>query len=212
MNGSWDLWHRWDLVAVSAAVHLVVILGFLLASTGKGRRRLVNKPNGVLSAFIVALYVEMYGLPLTLVALQPLLPGRLLIGPYPPTTPVRVVGSLLILGGFLLVAFGWRRIHQAQAKGLLTSQGIYSVIRHPQYVGLMLLTLGQLVQWPTLGGLVLWPLMVLVYMRLARQEERECTEVTEGAYQRYAADVPAFIPGGLSRRLGHLKSRPREGG
>jgi methanethiol S-methyltransferase len=187
----WQLWERWDLVAISVVVHLAV-LGLFLASAAVPRRRLVNRPNGMLAAFFVALYAEMYGVPLTLYMLQPVLPGRLGLIDYPPPLALRLVGSGLILVGFYLVFLGWRRVHRSG--GRLVQDGLYGRLRHPQYLGLAVLTLGQLVQWPTVAGLALWPLVVLLYRRVARMEEADLVAAHGLEAERYIAAVPGFLP------------------
>jgi methanethiol S-methyltransferase len=193
----WQLWDRWDLVAISVVVHLAV-LGLFLASSALPRRKLVNRPNGMLAAFFVALYAEMYGVPLTLYMLQPLLPGRLSLIEYPPPLALRLMGSVFILVGFYLVFLGWRRVHRSG--GHLIQDGLYSHLRHPQYVGLAILTLGQLVQWPTLAGLALWPLVVLLYQRVSRMEEADLIATHGHEAELYIARVPGFVPRFLSRK------------
>lgn len=187
----WQLWHRWDLVVLSVAVH-VVVLALFLAGSSLPRLKLVNRPNGMLAAFFVALYAEMYGLPFTLYLAQPLLPGRLALISYPPPLPLRFLGSAFIMVGFFLVFFGWKRIHRA--KGRMVSDGLYAHVRHPQYTGLALLALGQLVQWPTLSGLVLWPLVVLLYRRLSRMEDADLLAAHGADAAGYLQEVPPFVP------------------
>lgn len=67
-------------------------------------------------------------------------------------------------------------------------------MRHPQYVGFVLVLLGFLVQWPTLLTLAMFPLLVVMYVRLARSEEREALAAFGDAYRAYMRRVPAFFP------------------
>ncbi len=106
---------RWDLVVLSVAFHCIV-LGLFLATAAVPRKRIANLPNGALAAFFVALYAEMYGLPLTLVLLQPLMPTWLAAGFYPPPLLLRFVGSAVIIVGFGLVYLGWRSIHRQRGQ------------------------------------------------------------------------------------------------
>lgn len=187
----WQLYDRWDLVILSIVVQ-GIILGLFLATSVLPRGKVVNPPNGMLAAFIVALYVEMYGAPLTFYLVQPLLPGRLDLVPYPPPLPMRFAGSVIILIGFFLVFLGWRFIFRS--RGELVERGIYGVIRHPQYLGLALVTLGLFLQWPTVTGLVLWPLLILLYRKLARLEDADLVEAFGERAEEYQRRVPAVLP------------------
>ncbi len=164
---------------------------------------------GVFLAFIVALFTEMYGFPLTIYLLTSLLGGLL-----PLTDPFRhlnghlwvslfggpdwlkqvvcQMGSVAMLGGLLLMGIGWRHIHGAH--GGLTTSSVYSSMRHPQYSGLLLITTGMVIQWPTLPTLLMWPVLVVAYYRLARREEAVLLARFGDAYRQYMAHVPAFVP------------------
>jgi protein-S-isoprenylcysteine O-methyltransferase Ste14 len=106
---------------------------------------------------------------------------------------------VLIGGGFILLASAWRVLYEAQRTHRLATTGPYTYVRHPQYVGFILIMLGFLLQWPTLPTLVMFPILVMMYVRLARREEREALTAFGEAYACYAALTPAFFP-----RLGHL--------
>jgi protein-S-isoprenylcysteine O-methyltransferase Ste14 len=94
----------------------------------------------------------------------------------------------------MLIAAGWRVLYEAQQRHQLATSGVYSYVRHPQYAGFILVMLGFLVQWPTLLTIAMFPVLVWMYVRLARHEERE-TRVDFGeAYERYAAKTPAWVP------------------
>jgi protein-S-isoprenylcysteine O-methyltransferase Ste14 len=199
----WHLYDRWDLVVLSIVVQ-GVILGLFLTTSVLPRGKVVNPPNGMLAAFIVALYVEMYGAPLTFYLVQPLLPGRLDLISYPPPLPMRFAGSVVILLGFFLVFLGWRVIFRS--RGTLVEHGIYAVARHPQYVGLALVTGGLLLQWPTLTGLVLWPLLLLLYRKLSRLEDADLVAAFGARAEAYQQRVPAFLP-----RFGRGARQPARG-
>ena len=115
---------------------------------------------------------------------------------------MHILSSLLIGGGFVLLAAAWRVLFAAQQAGRLAVTGPYAHVRHPQYVGFIVIMLGFLLQWPTLLTLLMFPVLVVMYVRLARREEREVRAQFGEAYERYARHVPGFIPrwGALERR------------
>jgi protein-S-isoprenylcysteine O-methyltransferase Ste14 len=188
----WSLWNRWDLVVVSAVVHVFVLAVFVGSAFMKPKKGFV-KGNGILIAFIVALYLEMYGIPLTIFLLQPILTEVFAGSIYPSSFSLRIIGSILILIGFLLIYFGWREIYHNKEQRLV-KWGIYTYIRHPQYLGIALLTLGQLIQWPTLLGLILWPGILLIYYKLSRSEENELFESFGEEFVAFKKEVPGYFP------------------
>jgi protein-S-isoprenylcysteine O-methyltransferase Ste14 len=108
--------------------------------------------------------------------------------------PFHILSFALIGGGFVLIAAGWRVLYQAQRQHELATTGVYSYVRHPQYVGFILVMFGFLVQWPTLLTLAMFPVLMWMYVRLAHQEEREAQVEFGEAYERYAAKTPGWLP------------------
>lgn len=160
---------------------------------------------GAVQAFIIALYAEMYGFPLTIYFLTTFLPldiplvhfsGHLwatLLG-YGAVGAVieMVIGYLFVLAGVILIIRGWTRVYFA--RGELLAEGVYGIVRHPQYSGIFLAIVGQLIHWPTLPTLVLGPLIVAAYVHLARREEAHLIKTFGDAYLAYSRQVPMFIP------------------
>ena len=107
----------------------------------------------------------------------------------------------------MLIAAAWRVLYAAQQRGALATTGPYSYVRHPQYVGFVLVMLGFLVQWPTLLTLVMFSVLTVMYVKLARSEERQAIAEFGDAYTSYAKQVPAFFP-----RLARLFGRTETGG
>ena len=172
----------------------------------KFKRRVARLPASVYLAFIVALYAEMYGFPLTMYIFAWLFGYRnvytmwyLLSGLIGENSFAFIfhlfilpVSNMIILIGILLIIFGWRKIFKA--KGQLVTTGIYGRFRHPQYLGFLLLTLGMNVQWITIPTLLLWPLLTFLYYRLAKEEDEEMEERFGEDYRKYKRRVPMFIP------------------
>jgi protein-S-isoprenylcysteine O-methyltransferase Ste14 len=177
---------------------------------------------GAFSAFLVALFAEMYGFPLTIYLLSGWLAKF-----YPQVdflshdaghlwhTLLRMKGNahfdvlhilsnVMIFGGFWLIAAAWPVLHAARQAGTLAVTGPYAVIRHPQYSGFILVMTGFLLQWPTLPTLVMFPILVYMYVRLAKREEEEVALDFGPAYEAYRDVTPAFVPGltaGRRRRV-----------
>jgi len=170
------------------------------------RRRMARLPASATLAFIIALYAEMYGFPLTMYVfswglgynkvymLEYLFAG--IIGPDLFMVIFHWVilpfSNILILVGLLLIVVGWRKIHLG--KGKLVNDGIYRYIRHPQYLGFLLLTLGMNIQYTTILTLLMWPLLIVLYYRLARIEEKEVEEKFGEEYRQYKQKTPMFFP------------------
>ncbi|HEB63760.1 MAG TPA: isoprenylcysteine carboxylmethyltransferase family protein [Gammaproteobacteria bacterium] len=194
----------WVVAAFNIGLFLFFILSFL-----KPRGSQEWRSMGVVTAFLVALFAEMYGFPLTIYLLTGWLGDA-----YPALQPfnhkfghlwVVVFGGsdlawaivmglslVLMLMGYLLLSKGWTQIHAA--RGGLVTDGIYAYARHPQYTGLFLVIIGFLVQWPTLLTVLMAPIMLYAYVHLARVEERRAEAEFGEAYNEYVRKTPAFFP------------------
>lgn len=162
---------------------------------------------GLVQAFIIALYAEMYGFPLTIYLLTGFLGVDLPLASFSGHLWATLLGlgavgavvEMLLGYGFLffglyLLVRGWRQVYHASREGRLATTGLYAVIRHPQYTGIFLALFGQLVHWPTILTLALFPLIVWIYVRLARREESAMVEQFGNEYQDYQERVPMFFP------------------
>lgn len=173
------------------------------------RTRLEKRSGGVLATFIIALFTEMYGFPLTIYFLSSRfgieIPythkyGHLLA--YLLTyigldilygwALVMIVSNVMIVIGIIWISRGWEQVY-SPGGGLVTT-GIYARMRHPQYSGIILAAIGFLIQWPTLLTLILFPFVVTMYYRLAIREERDVEEKFQEKYGDYRERVPAFFP------------------
>jgi len=207
----------WPAVVANVALFGLFSLAFL-----RPRRRIEWRSMGVWSAFLVALFTEMYGFPLTIYLLTSVLGDRypalfpfahmsghlwvtlLELGP----TALRVIhlaSNTLMLGGLALMGIGWWQVHKA--RGGLVTTWLYRLVRHPQYTALFAIMLGALIQWPTLPTIVMAPTLVAAYVRLARREEAEMQTTFGPPYEAYRIRTPAFLPLGRRRQ-----DREPEGG
>jgi protein-S-isoprenylcysteine O-methyltransferase Ste14 len=161
---------------------------------------------GVLQAFIIAFYAEMYGFPLTIYFLARYVGldlewtegGNLwaqIFGTPTAHIVAMVVGYAIVFVGATLVADGWRKIHRARREGRLVTDGVYARVRHPQYAGLFVILFGEgIVHWPTIVSVAAFPIIVVAYTLLARREERQMLDKFGDAYRAYQRRVPMFIP------------------
>ncbi len=197
----------WSLVLINSAIFIFFAFTFFKPQTTRDWRSF-----GAFSAFLVALFTEMYGFPLTIYLLSGWLqnkyPGvdwfshdaghllEMMFGwkANPHFGPFHLLSFAFIGGGFVLISAGWKVLYEAQQQHRLAATGIYARLRHPQYVGFILVMFGFLVQWPTLLTLAMFPVLVFMYVRLARVEEREAIGEFGDQYRAYMEDVPAFIP------------------
>lgn len=123
----------------------------------------------------------------------------------PHLSPFHLASYVAIAGGFWLIAVGWRHLHEAAQADRLATTGPYAWVRHPQYDGFLLVMIGFLLQWPTIPTLIMFPVLVYVYARLARTEERAVGEQSGREWDEYAARTPAFVP-----KIGWLgRTRPK---
>ena len=197
----------WLFALLNAAIFIMFAFSFFKPQTARDWRSF-----GAFSAFLVALFTEMYGFPLTIYLLsgwlQTRFPGvdwfshdaghlpEMMFGwqANPHFGPFHMLSFVLIGLGFWMISAAWRVLYQAQRSGALATTGPYARVRHPQYAGFVLVLTGFLFQWPTLLTLAMYPVLIWMYVRLARAEERETRAEFGGQFDDYARNVPAFIP------------------
>ena len=212
----------WSLVLLNSVLFIFFAFTFFKPRTVRDWRSF-----SAFSAFLVALFAEMYGFPLTLYLLSGWLQSRypdvnwfshdaghlleVLFGwkANPHFGPFHVLSTLFIGGGFWLIAAAWPVLYRAQREGVLAATGPYRSMRHPQYVGFVLVMFGFLMQWPTILTLAMFPVLVFMYWRLSMTEEREALATFGEQYAAYRQVTPAFFPR-LGRRAdpGTSHSRP----
>jgi len=161
---------------------------------------------GVVQAFIIALYAEMYGFPLTIYLLARFggldrtgLSANLwssLMGMDETGMMISMIlGYILLFIGIGIFFQGWRQVHRARHENKLVTDGLYALARHPQYTGLFIALFGEgVVHWPTLFSVGLLPIIIFIYYRLSKREELAVIKEFGEEYIEYQKRVPMFIP------------------
>src|SRR5215207_2712911 len=152
----------WGLVVLNSVIFIFFAFSFFKPRTSRDWRSF-----GAFSGFLVALFAEMYGFPLSIYLLSGWLQSRypgvdwlshdaghlleMLFGwkANPHFGPFHILSFALIGSGFTLISAAWRVLYDAQQSRALARTGPYSYVRHPQYDGFALVMLGFLLQWPT---------------------------------------------------------------
>jgi protein-S-isoprenylcysteine O-methyltransferase Ste14 len=204
----------WLAVVINTAVFLIFAVSFYHPRTKRDWRSF-----GAFSAFILALFTEMYGFPLTIYLLSGWLASRYpgldlfahssghlwstLFGWQgdPHLSAFHLTSEILIVTGLFIIGAAWRVLLLAQRHGHVAQTGPYRFLRHPQYMGFIVIMVGFLFQWPTLLTLLMFPILVLMYVRLAFREEKEAVETFGEAYLNYREKTPGFFPHLLPRGL-----------
>jgi methanethiol S-methyltransferase len=197
----------WSLVIINSAVFIIFAFSF-----AKPQSRRDWRSFGAFSAFLVALFAEMYGYPLTIYLLSGWLtskfPGvdflshdaghllEMMFGwkANPHLGPFHFLSFAFIGAGFWLLSVSWKVLYEAQRTHRLATSGPYARVRHPQYIGFVLIMFGFLLQWPTLVTLLMFPVLVFMYARLAAKEEADMEARFDAEWHAYAARTPRFIP------------------
>lgn len=213
-HGTASAYGLWSLVIINSAIFIIFAFSFTKPKTNRDWRSF-----GMYSAFIVALFTEMYGFPLTIYLLSGWLtqnyPGvdflshenghlwhtLLGLGGNAHFDIMHMLSTAFIILGFWLLASSWNVLYKSQKDGTLACSGTYSYIRHPQYVAFITIMFGFLLQWPTIPTLVMFPILVIVYIQLAKREERDALAMFGEEYKNYMNKVSGFIPQFKSRSM-----------
>lgn len=197
----------WGLVILNSIIFIGFAFSFFKPQTKRDWRTF-----GAFSAFIIALFVEMYGFPLSIFLLSGWLtshyPGvnflthdnghliHTLMGMKgdPHFDPFHIASNIFIFGGFIILSYSWHTLWKAQKDHKLATFGLYAYVRHPQYVAFIIIMFGFLLQWPTLVTLIMFPILTYMYIRLALSEEKMALAEFGEEYQQWAAKTPRFFP------------------
>jgi protein-S-isoprenylcysteine O-methyltransferase Ste14 len=196
---------NWPAVVLSVVFFSLFIVGFLVALPRRDWRQAALGP-----AFLIALFTEMFGIPFTIYLLTGVFgfsigldgsEGHLWavlldrLGWLPLAVGVPLLkwgGSAVVVAGLALMGRGWWHVYRA--RGALVTNGLYRWVRHPQYVGFVLVMLGFLIQWPTVITLLMFPVLLAAYVRLAASEDAFLMSTFNDAFCSYKESVPGWLP------------------
>lgn len=197
----------WTLVILNSAIFIIFAFSFVKPKTKTDWRSF-----GAFTAFIIAMFTEMYGFPLTIYFFSGWLSERFpdlnlmahnnghLWAAFldsdvdPHFHPIHIAANVFIVSGFFILGSAWNVLHKAQTQGTLATTGLYAKVRHPQYMGFIAIMFGFLLMWPTILTLIMFPILVYMYYRLALREEKDIIAGFGERYLKYRSQVPAFIP------------------
>lgn len=207
MNSHETAYGLWGLVILNSAIFLIFAFSFFKPQTRRDWRTF-----STFAAFVVALFVEMYGFPLTIYLLSGWLSTRypqldllshdaghlwstlFALQGDPHFNVLHIASNVLIIAGFFLLSRSWHVLYQAQRNHMLATSGPYTRLRHPQYVAFVVIMFGFLLQWPTLLTLLMFPVLLVMYARLAITEENDMRREFGEVYESYATRTPRFLP------------------
>lgn len=207
MNSASNDYGLWGLVALNSIIFVGFAYSFFKPANLRDWRSF-----GAYSAFIVALFAEMYGFPLTIYLFSGWLGTRfpnvnlfgheaghlwwLVTGQHgnPHFGALHILSFVFLFAGFMLLSKAWHVLYHAQRRHRLATAGPYRLVRHPQYIGFVAIMFGFLLQWPTLLTLAMFPILCAMYMRLAHNEEKDAQRAFGAEWDRYASRTPRWIP------------------
>ncbi len=168
------------------------------------RRKMDWSERSMIYAFFVSLFVEMYGIPFTILfasnffASEMAVPNTVysfsLLGTYIGMGVPMLYSSLVIGFGALLILIGWITLYKNIKKDGIVKNGIYAQSRHPQYLGFIMIVVGWFIGWPTFLTLVMTPILVWKYVSVSKEEESELKRTkNRRIYIEYSKDTPFLL-------------------
>jgi len=187
---------QWHIVVLN----IVMFISFLIPLSF--RRKINWKEYGLVTAFFVSLFIEMYGIPLTIffasrsIASQPAPMAGIvyefsIFGVGIAMDMAMFYASILMIIGMIFILVAWITLYRHIKTEELVTSGIYSLSRHPQYLGFLIIIIGWFVGWPTILTAIFTPILIYKYVKVCIIEEKELSHIK--AYEKYKSEVPFFL-------------------
>jgi protein-S-isoprenylcysteine O-methyltransferase Ste14 len=142
---------------------------------------------------LIFLFMEGFGL------LMPVYPFAVVFAPR--SQAIQIVGVAMVVLGLIIAVLARRMLasnwssHIDLKKGHeLITTGIYSVVRHPIYTGILLMTLGTSLFKGTVGLLIFFLIMLAFMLFKIKEEEELLMEHFPEEYPGYKRRAKALIP------------------
>ena len=188
---------QWHIVVLS----ILLFLAFLIPLSF--RRKANWTEQGLVGAFFISLFIEMYGVPLTILFASKYffnsainLPKDIIhfnfLGVDFGMDLAMTYAAILMILGALLIMFGWITLYKNIKQNKFVQSGIYSYSRHPQYLGFILIIFGWFIGWPTILTIIFTPILIYKYITVCITEEKEILK-SNPEYKKYREYVPFFI-------------------
>jgi len=115
---------------------------------------------------------------------------------------IRIMGSVLFVSGLSVFAVCAFQVYTNKFRKKGTAlKGFYSIVRHPQYVGLAMTGIGLSILWPRFLVVPLWLVMLVLYYFLSKDEERRMLSGHPETYGAYMDRTGMFLPKTLEKHL-----------
>ena len=113
---------------------------------------------------------------------------------------IRVPIALTILTiSRLLAGFGMNTVFgKTRKEPQVITTGVFSFVRHPIYLGSILLYLGFIFLSLSLLSVLIWFIIIVFYHMISRYEEKLLTQRFGSVYEEYKKKVPMLFPIKLS--------------
>ena len=127
----------------------------------------------------------------------------------PPTLflkTVRILGSaFFIVGSFTFIACALQVYLGKIFKWGVADKGLYAAIRHPQYLALGIWGVGMSILWPRFIVLASLSVMFILYLFLAKDEEKRMLKQYGEGYRNYMQQTGMFFPRAVEKRFSFMK-------
>lgn len=196
--GTFDYWQAWVFIAAFIVSTMLPTVYLAVKYPDALQRRMKSGP---WSETRLAQRLIMIALPLSVIAVGVVSALDHRFGWSSPSTSVVIIGNVLVFAGILLAEFVIIQNNYAaatitvEADQPLVSTGLYGVVRHPMYVGAMIMMVGMPLALGSYWGLLTLIPGTLVFVARITDEEKALRQDLDG-YVEYTEKVHyRLVPG-----------------